>query len=283
MSHRMTIYCIYSLLLSVYSLASLAAPASDPRPFQWQALQYQPLHSQDAANYSLTTSAAQAHFDTGRSTYLAFALPTDVSTLSLQIKSLLQDSVFYPDIMLLNAQFQPIQHLRSPDVHYTAAKLLSKAGITAQLNLDLSQPIAHRPAYLVLFTTATQLSQYTEVANAYDAYAAARGNVSTGSKPRRIPHSLYGEIRIQRQSQPIATQPILQVPNLSLATRAPQTPLTTTPQTQSVPQALIDLYRAQVQQQLAQGDLASAHRSIQALQQLLDQLREQVNSAQQAP
>lgn len=277
---RNALFCfVYSLILTILNTTAIAASPTGTASFSWKSLQYQPLHTQDAENYSLTETSMQAQFDTGQSTYLAFTLPADVSALTLHIKSLLQDSVFYPDIVILNAQFETIQHLRSPDVHYSPAKLLNKAGIVAQLNLNLSQPIQYRPAYIVLFTTAMQLTQHTEIPSDYDAYAAARGNIGTGAKPRLIPHSLYGEIRIQRQQQKSSEIATLQIPNITTK-KAPQSTSAITYSESAISEALLNLYRVQVQQQLEQGDLAGAQRSIHSLQQLLDQLRKQVEYTQ---
>lgn len=163
------------------------------------------------ANFSgdvlIDQSAPVFAFDSGKSFLRAFQLPADSKSFEIRLYSQAGDTVLAPNAMLLDSQFRVTRLLGPDDFVYGAAAGMKSDSLDARLRVDRLYP--DNPGnehYLVLYSSAEQMSGQTVIEHPAKAYARALGN-----QPPNIPdlvakHAPVGVIKMVLIEDKIAGQ-----------------------------------------------------------------------------
>lgn len=94
-------------------------------------------------------------FPHGASHYAAFALPDANSPLHLDLKSWFNGDVFFPRILLLDAEHRVVRTIAQPDVRYVEPTWVKRGHVLAECDFVPHDPVR----YLVIYSSDEDLSQ----------------------------------------------------------------------------------------------------------------------------
>ncbi len=120
---------------------------------------YRPLPANETVEARIDTDSPAFAFPTGKSYFLAYALPQSTGTISLWVDSLIRGTVFFPRLMFLDGSFSPVLLRDTPEVQYVRASPTEAAHYDARCRI---QP-GDRARYLVILTTREDLDRVLEL------------------------------------------------------------------------------------------------------------------------
>lgn len=94
-------------------------------------------------------------FPDGASHYAAFALPDANSPLHLDLKSWFHGDVFFPRLLLLDAEHRVLRTIAQPDVRYVEPSWFGRGHVLAECDFVPHDPVR----YLVIYSSAEDLGE----------------------------------------------------------------------------------------------------------------------------
>lgn len=127
---------------------------------------------------------------------IGYRLPVNQGTLQLSITSevVQNQSVFAPNVLVLDSQFKPALHYPSSQFRFEQEQGLHPARFIGELNLT---PTADQTAvYLLIYTTDQDRQGKTRVTHPAKLLAKAKGNQPPAIADIDIQHSTHGKITL---------------------------------------------------------------------------------------
>ena len=184
-----------------------ALAAAQPCCSELRQLPYSPIPVDFSGDVLIDPSAPVFAFDSGKSFFRAFQLPSASKSFEIRLYSQAGDTVLAPSALLLDSQFRVTRLLGTEDFAYAPAAGLKGDSLDARLRIDRLYP--DNPGnehYLVLFSSAAQMAGHTVIEHPAKAYAKALGN-----QPPNIPdpvakHAPVGVIKMVLSEDRVAGQ-----------------------------------------------------------------------------
>ncbi len=125
----------------------------------------------------------------------AFEIPADRGELVLTVTSEIKDSVFYPNVLIMDKNGQVIESYDNSYFEYRKPRL--NLGNRLVADLEFYPPQGYKTLFVIVYTKDEYLNGVTYVAHPGRIDAEARGNYMPELKDIAIPHSLTGEIELE--------------------------------------------------------------------------------------
>jgi maltose operon protein len=188
-------------------------------------LQYEPLNNDKTQYVSFDKEADVFNFDSGKSFYKAYRLNENISELSVTVSGLFYNTVYAPQILLLDSQFNPTRLISADKLAYKEAYLLNGDELTA--SFLIKRPNLNNPAnetYFIIYSTEKAMSAQTTITHPAKLDARARSNVEPSIDDPIINHSAMGVVKLtfdlvnksdayiapeQQKKQPLKTEKVL--------------------------------------------------------------------------
>lgn len=260
-------YTTLAFLIS-FTLGSLALPVSATEDnvstapaitaTQLQAIHWQTLPAGKNTEFDMDTAGQSMALNQISGNVLALQLPADHGTLTLRLRSLIDNKqVFAPNILVLDQQQQPAAFYSSNQFSYQPASLFT--GDRLEGTIKLAPAPGQKNIYLLIYTTPQDLSKTTSLEGAAKAYAKA-----TGNQPPNIPdpiaqHSTQGKLSLRVTTErnndavTIGSNPTDTATAVPVATSTSVAPATTAllPETEAY-------FNQQIKQAVTKGDMTRA-------------------------
>lgn len=123
-----------------------------------------------------------------------FEIPADRGQMTLTITSEISDSVFYPHVMIVDAQGQFVESYEEVTFEYRKPRLHLGNRLVAEL--DFYPPQGYKSLFVLVYTKQQDLQGVTYVAHPARIDAEARGNYLPEVKDIPVPHTLTGTIEL---------------------------------------------------------------------------------------
>ncbi|ENS5605564.1 transcriptional regulator [Vibrio mimicus] len=123
-----------------------------------------------------------------------FEIPADRGQMTLTITSEIGDSVFYPHVMIVDAQGQVVESYEDVVFEYRKPRLHLGNRLVAEL--DFYPPQGYKSLFVLVYTQQQDLQEVTYVAHPARIDAEARGNYLPEVKDIPLPHTLTGTIEL---------------------------------------------------------------------------------------
>nr|WP_298142409.1 MalM family protein [uncultured Pseudomonas sp.] len=152
-------------------------------------------------------NAPAFEFDSGKSFFRAFQLPADSKSFEIRLYSQAGDTVLAPNAMLLDSQYRVTRLLGAEDFVYAPAAGLKSDSLDARLRVDrLYKDNPGNEHYLVLYSSAEQMSGQTVIEHPAKAYARALGNQPPNIPDPVVKHAPVGVLKMVLIEDKIAGQ-----------------------------------------------------------------------------
>lgn len=229
---------------------------------QFRTLQWQTIQTGDNAGFDIATAGQPLRQSHIAGKVLALQLPADHGTLTLRLRSLIENKqVFVPNVLVLDQQQQPAAFYSSNQFSYQPASLLT--GDRLEGTLKLSPAPGQKQIFLLLYTTPQDLTQQTKMEGAAKAYARAAGN-----QPPNIPdpvahHTTQGHIDLKITAErnndavTIGGSNNAEAATATLLTTPTAKPLTTAKEMSPLPDTE-SYFNQQIEKAVKHGDMAQA-------------------------
>ncbi len=260
-----TIAFLLSLTLGplTTSVAADTLPAAAPTipAAQLQSLQWQSIPAGESTEFELshTGQALSQPQITGK--VLALQLPADRGTLTLRLRSFIENNqVFAPNILILDQQQQPAAFYASNQFSYQPASLMTSDRLEG--TIKLAPAPGQKNIYLLIYTTPQDLTRTTVLEGAAKAYAKATGNQPPNIPDPQAKHSTQGHLSLkissERSSDAITIGNTVATTATAIPTAVPAEPVPT-PQTNNALLPDTETYfNHQIQQAVRSGDINRA-------------------------
>lgn len=160
-------------------------------------LEYQPLNDDEAQYISFDKDTNAYAFDSGKSFYKAYKLDENITELTVTVSGLFYNTVFSPQVLMLDSQFKQTRLISADKFNYKEAKLLNGDELTAQFSIN--RPNLNNPAnetYFIIYTTEQAMLGATTVTHPAKLDARARSNVEPDIADPIIDHSAMGVVKL---------------------------------------------------------------------------------------
>ena len=160
-------------------------------------LQYEPLNDDKTQYVSFDKEANVFDFDSGKSFYKAFRLNENISELSVTVSGLFYNTVYAPQILLLDSQFNQTRLISADKLTYKEAHLLN--GDELRASFLIKRPNLNNPAnetYFIIYSTEKAMSAQTTITHPAKLDARARSNVEPSIDDPIINHSAMGVVKL---------------------------------------------------------------------------------------
>ncbi|MGL5472132.1 MAG: MalM family protein [Shewanella sp.] len=124
-----------------------------------------------------------------------FEIPADRGQMTLTITSEIGRSVFYPHVMIVDAQGQVVESFDDSVFEYRKPRLHLGNRLVAELNFY--PPQGYQSLFVLVYTKQQDLQDVTYVAHPARIDAEARGNHLPEVKDIAVPHALTGMIELE--------------------------------------------------------------------------------------
>src|SRR5690606_19877995 len=174
-----------------------ALAAATPCCASLRELPYAPIPANFSGDVVIDRNAPAFEFQSGKSFFRAFQLPTNSRSFEIRLYSQAGKTVLAPTAMLLDSNFRMTRLLGAEDFVYEPAAGLKGDSLDARLRVDrLYHDNPGNEQYLILFTSERQMAGQTTLVHPAKAFAKAHGN-----EPPNIPdpvakHAPVGVIKM---------------------------------------------------------------------------------------
>ncbi|MFV0447859.1 MAG: MalM family protein [Vibrio sp.] len=144
---------------------------------------------------SLTSQSQYLSNDRVNSPVAVFEIPADRGELTLSITSEINESVFYPNALIVNKTGEIIESYDESYFEYRKPRL--NLGNRLVADVEFYPPQGYKNLYLIVYTKDEYLNGITSVAHPGRIDAEARGNYMPELKDIPIPHALTGVIELE--------------------------------------------------------------------------------------
>lgn len=160
-------------------------------------LTFQPL-SEDNTQYIAFDEGSQAYdFETGKSFYQAYKLDDNISELKVTLSGLFYNTVFSPQVVLLDSQFNKTRTIAVDKFIYKEAKLLNGDELSA--SFSITRPNLNNPkneTYFVIYSTKQAMQAETTITHPAKLDARGRNVVEPDIADPIIKHSAMGVVKL---------------------------------------------------------------------------------------
>jgi len=164
----------------------------------FQQLTYQPLSNDQLQYIAFDKTSSAYHFESGKSFYKAYKLDENISELTVYVNGLFYNTVFAPQVMLLDSQFKQTRIIQANKFTYQQAKLLNGDELNASFTIN--RPNLNNPAnetYFIVYSTNEAMQGSTTVIHPAKLDAQARSLVEPDIADPVINHSAMGVVKLQ--------------------------------------------------------------------------------------
>jgi len=139
----------------------VGAPATPPEPrvlpagLDLSQLAFLALDAGHSLEIKIGDASPSFEFPDGASHYAAFALPDANSPLHLDIKSWFHGGVFFPRLLLLDADHRVVRTIARPDVRYVEPSWFGRGHVLAECDFVPHDPVR----YLVIYSSVEDLGE----------------------------------------------------------------------------------------------------------------------------
>lgn len=130
-------------------------PRALPAGLDLSQLAFLPLEASHSLEIKIGDASPTFEFPDGASHYAAFALPDANSPLHLDLKSWFHGDVFFPRLLLLDANHRVVRTIAQPDVRYEEPSWFGRGHILAECDFVPHDPVR----YLVIYSSAEDLGE----------------------------------------------------------------------------------------------------------------------------
>ncbi|GLS92273.1 maltose operon protein [Psychromonas marina] len=167
-----------------------------------QQLTYQPLDNTEVQYIAFDNNALSYNFESGKSLYKAYKIDKNISELKMTVSGLFYNTVFVPQILLLDSNFKKTRIISADKFAYIPAKFLNGDQLTASLTIkrpNLSNP--NNETYFVIYTTQEAIQDTTTVTHPAKLDARARSLAEPNIADPVISHSAMGVVKIEFETE----------------------------------------------------------------------------------
>jgi Maltose operon periplasmic protein precursor (MalM) len=142
-------------------VGALAPPNTPPEPrvlpagLDLSQLAFLTLDAGHSLEIKIGDASPTFEFPDGASHYAAFALPDANSPLHLDLKSWFHGDVFFPRLLLLDAEHRVVRTIAQPDVRYVEPSWFARGHVLAECDFMPHDPVR----YLVIYSSAEDLGE----------------------------------------------------------------------------------------------------------------------------
>ncbi|MBF4424855.1 MalM family protein [Vibrio anguillarum] len=142
----------------------------------------------------LTANTQRLHNSLIHSPVAVFEIPADRGQMNLTVTSEIQDSVFYPYVVITDKTGTVLESYTDTEFEYRKPRL--NLGNRLVADLEFYPPQGHKTLLLIVYTKEKDLSGVTYVAHPGRIDAEGRGNYMPELKDIPMPHGLTGTIEL---------------------------------------------------------------------------------------
>lgn len=232
-----------------------------------QRLSWQPVDTARAQTSVLTPSGAQLDVAGVTGPVAAYSLPANQGELTVTLSSeVVHNQVFAPNVLVLDENLRPAAWFPSRFFTYQQPGVMSADRLEGVMKL--TPALGQQKIYLLVFTTAQDLSQTTTMVDPAKAYARGTGHAVPDIPDPVARHGVDGKIKLKVSTS--AASSILVGPLFGSAGPAPVTVGNTQPVTQAAvrtapaapPAPLVDdtesYFNQSIRQAVDQGNIDKA-------------------------
>ncbi len=160
---------------------------------------YRPLDlsSEKKLSSAITASIQQMNLPGGTTPVVGYQLPEQtpysVEIASLVNRTMNHGSLFYPEVLVLDKNYQTVDHLMADEMIYQPRQFLNPENVSTTLQINTGD----KARYLVVYTTDELRQDTTALFNEAKAYAEARGQVAPPIPDIEAEHVSQGELLIR--------------------------------------------------------------------------------------
>jgi len=224
-----------------------------------QKLNYEQL-SDDTVQYLAFDNRSPAYdFASGKSFYKAYRLDANISELTVRVDGLFYNTVFAPQVMLLDSQFKQTRIIRANKFTYQQAKLLNGDELNASFTIN--RPNLNNPAnetYFIIYSTNEAMQGSTTITHPAKLDAQARSLVEPDIADPVINHSAMGVVKLQFELINKDDRYIALEPEQSDSYIAPESTTQSITSKSNVNKSTETQYNQQILSALANNEIAKA-------------------------
>lgn len=160
-------------------------------------LEYQVLNNDKAQYIAFDKDTNAYNFESGKSFYQAYKLDKNISELTVTVSGLFYNTVFSPQVLLLDSQFRKTRIISTDKFNYKEAKFLNGDELTAKFSI--TRPNLNNPAnetYFIIYTTEQAILDATTITHPAKLDARGRSVVEPDIDDPIIDHSSMGVVKL---------------------------------------------------------------------------------------
>lgn len=158
---------------------------------------YQPLGAEKEIHLTIDQSSPAYIFPEGKSYFAAYRLPENKGSFTLDVSSLFSKSVFIPQLILLDGNFNVTRTIKADAFNYLEPKLIRAEQYATALTVDRShEGNINNETYLLIYTPAEQLLKNSVVDSEEMRYAKSRALAEPRNSKVVVPHSAWGALQL---------------------------------------------------------------------------------------
>ena len=159
---------------------------------------YQPLGEGKEINLTIDHTSPVYSFPEGKSYFAAYRLPENRGSFTLDVSSFFTKTVFIPQLILLDGNFNITRTIKSDDFKYFEPKLIRAEQYASSLTVDRShEGNINNELYLLIYTPAEQLLKSSIVDSDEMRYAKSLALAEPRNGKVAVPHSAWGSLQLE--------------------------------------------------------------------------------------
>ncbi|MCG9706347.1 MalM family protein [Photobacterium damselae] len=185
---------------------------------QSSGIHWQPLNIPTKVTFTLDKNSQTSQQFNSTGAIAAFQIPANRGAITVDLQSIIDQGVYAPNIAFVDNKGEVLQTFSFADFNYKPAKFLD--GDLLEGKFTFLPPITETTVNMVIYTTAKDLAQKTEVLHPAKAYAISHGNVPPEIPNPGVNHSPYGKLNLSISTPYLTHQPQAQA-SVVVADQAP--------------------------------------------------------------
>ncbi|KAB1505921.1 MalM family protein [Photobacterium damselae] len=181
-------------------------------------IHWQPLNIPTKVTFTLDKNSQTSQQFNSAGAIAAFQIPANRGAITVDLQSIIDQGVYAPNIAFVDNKGEVLQTFSFADFSYKPAKFLD--GDLLEGKFTFLPPITETTVNMVIYTTAKDLAQKTEVLHPAKAYAIAHGNVPPEIPNPEVNHAPYGKLNLSISTPYLTHQPQTQA-SVVVADQAP--------------------------------------------------------------